>query len=255
MIRSGISITLLCFVLNAGLAQCLSGDCQNGHSTYKFQNGALYEGEMAYGKIHGLGTLRFANGDVYIGYWKSNKREGEGILNGIDGLSYQGTFYNNQLHGTARVYDTEGGYFEGLWEKGVNTTGGAYVHSDGRRQKGYWTATGFKEKKDQSQASTVEYLADCNLVPCGSGRGRMVFDDGSVYTGFFLNGLPDGEVNIPLPVLRNMEMFSLERFTVARSGCPSRLKSFATRACSLATGISGAGVKIKLPLPSLIEID
>jgi hypothetical protein len=193
MIRSGISITLLCFVLNAGLAQCLSGDCQNGHSTYKFQNGALYEGEMAYGKIHGLGTLRFANGDVYIGYWKSNKREGEGILNGIDGLSYQGTFANNQLHGTARVYDTEGGYFEGLWDKGVNTTGGTYVYKDGRRQKGYWTATGFKEQKDQVQASTVEHLADCNLVPCGSGRGRMVFEDGSVYTGFFLNGLPDGD--------------------------------------------------------------
>lgn len=171
-------------------AQCLSGDCQEGQSQYRFPNGALYEGKMQEGRLHGWGTLYFANGDVYRGQWNKNKREGQGILNTADGLSYQGTFFQNQLHGEGRVYDQNGGYFEGLWHDGNNTTKGTYVNADGQRFRGYWTQKGFRAALPTTE---IEVIADCNLVPCGTGKGRMVFPDGSVYTGFFLNGLPDGE--------------------------------------------------------------
>lgn len=193
MTRSVVSVALLCFACIGMDAQCLLGDCQNGYSRYLFKNGAVYEGEMSFGKIHGLGALKFANGDTYKGYWKMNKREGEGILTTADGLSYVGTFSENQLNGTVKVYDLSGGYFEGVWEKGVNTAGGTYVQANGRKIRGYWTDAGFKVDKDPVTTTPEEYIADCNLVPCGSGKGRMVFDDGSVYTGFFLNGIPDGE--------------------------------------------------------------
>lgn len=193
MTRSGISVAFLCLAFSVLDAQCIVGDCQNGFSKYMFKNGAVYEGEMSYGKIHGLGTLKFANGDSYKGYWKMNKREGEGILNTVDGYSYVGTFANNQLHGAVKVYDLDGGYFEGTWDKGINNAGGTYIQADGQKKKGYWSDAGFKIEKESFQSEVVEYLADCNLVPCGSGKGRMVFEDGSVYTGFFLNGLPDGE--------------------------------------------------------------
>jgi hypothetical protein len=193
MIRSGISIVFLCLTLNVIDAQCIVGDCQNGMSKYMFKNGAIYEGEMSYGKIHGMGTLKFANGDIYKGYWKMNKREGEGILNTVEGFSYVGTFTNNQLNGAVKVYDLSGGYFEGMWDKGFNTAGGTYIQSDGKKIKGFWEESGFKIDKTPVKSEAVEYIADCNLVPCGSGKGRMVFEDGSVYTGFFINGLPDGE--------------------------------------------------------------
>ncbi len=193
MIRSGISIALLCLAFNFAAAQCLVGDCQNGFSKYRFQNGAMYEGEMSYGKIHGLGTLKFANGDTYKGYWKMNKREGEGILNTVDGYSYVGTFSNNQLNGAVKVYELSGGYFEGIWDKGVNNAGGTFIQADGHKKKGYWSDSGFKLDKVPIKSEALEYIADCNLVPCGSGKGRMIFEDGSVYTGFFINGLPDGE--------------------------------------------------------------
>ena len=193
MIRSGFFMALLCLCFIHAQSQCLSGNCQSGWSKYRFANGALYEGNMSNGKIHGMGTLWFANGDVYKGYWNMNRREGEGILNTVDGLSYQGTFANNQLHGHARIYDGSGGYFEGTWVNGVNTGGGYYISTDGVKTKGYWTGGGFKAGALPAIQETKEVLADCNLVPCGSGRGRMVFDDGSVYAGFCLNGLPDGE--------------------------------------------------------------
>ena len=193
MFRSFILSALFSLPHIAAIAQCLSGNCQEGKSQYRFQNGALYEGEMSYGKLHGIGTLWFANGDMYKGHWKANKRDGEGILNTIDGITYQGPFLNNQLNGDVRVYDTEGGYFEGQWEKDKNVKEGIYVHADGSREKGFWTDKGFRLKHEFLNTVPIEVLADCNLVPCGSGKGRMVFDDGSVYTGFFLNGLPDGE--------------------------------------------------------------
>lgn len=193
MIRSVLSLGFFCLSLYTIAAQCILGDCQNGFSKFMFANGAIYEGEMSYGKIHGLGTLKFANGDTYKGHWKMNKREGEGILNTVHGFSYVGTFSNNQLHGAVKVYDQSGGYFEGHWEKGTNASPGTYNRADGKKAKGYWSDTGFKVNKEPNTGEAAEYLADCNLVPCGSGRGRMIFDDGSVYTGFFLNGLPDGE--------------------------------------------------------------
>ena len=129
MTRSGISVALLCLAFSVLDAQCILGDCQNGFSKYMFKNGAVYEGEMSYGKVHGLGTLKFANGDSYKGYWKMNKREGEGILNTVDGYSYVGTFANNQLHGAVKVYDLDGGYFEGTWDKGINNAGGTYIQA------------------------------------------------------------------------------------------------------------------------------
>lgn len=193
MYRSGLTLLVLLSSVDFAFTQCISGDCLNGHSKYEYRNGAVYEGMMRNGKIHGLGTLTFVNGDVYRGYWSMNKRQGEGILNTIDGLSYQGTFVDNQLQGSARVYDQAGGCFEGEWDKGVNHKMGTYTAASGQKQKGYWTDGGFAAQPQQKKVETKEYLADCNLVPCGSGKGRMVFDDGSVYVGFFVNGLPDGE--------------------------------------------------------------
>ena len=153
MTRSGISVALLCLAFSVLDAQCIVGDCQNGFSKYMFKNGAVYEGEMSYGKIHGLGTLKFANGDIY-----------KGILNTVDGYSYVGTFANNQLHGAVKVYDLDGGYFEGTWDKGINNAGGTYIQADGQKKKGYWSDAGFKIEKESFQSEVVEYLADCNQV-------------------------------------------------------------------------------------------
>lgn len=185
--------TVVLFSVLTSSAQCLSGDCQNGQSIYVFKNGARYEGQMQYGKLHGMGVLRYANGDVYTGHWKANKREGEGILHTHDGLSYQGSWVSHQLHGPVQVLDTKGGKYEGLWANGENRTAGTYTDASGRKTTGYWADHQFHPGAAEAETVTLEVVADCNLVPCGSGKGRMVFDDGSVYTGFFLNGMPDGE--------------------------------------------------------------
>ncbi len=194
MFRTGLLLISLFISTHLSFSQCLSGNCQNGIGKFRFQNGAVYEGHMVYGQLNGIGTLHYTNGDVYSGSWKMNKREGEGVLMNKSGLSYQGTFLNNQLNGKIKVTDSNHGYFEGDWINGQPHGSGKYISSEGSVKNGEWTNDGFVENNNQPGVDDhIEYIADCNLVPCASGKGRLILDDGSTYTGLFSNGLPQGD--------------------------------------------------------------
>lgn len=193
MLRTGLLVSIALFSIQLGFSQCLSGNCENGPSKFRFQNGAVYEGHMSYGKLDGTGTLRYANGDIYSGKWNMNKREGQGTLTTKNGLKYQGTFSNNQLHGMTKVFDQKGGYYEGLWIAGHAEGMGKYISPNGTSKTGMWSESGLVTTATPTQKEVKEYIADCNLVPCGFGKGKLTLEDGSVYKGNFANGLPDGE--------------------------------------------------------------
>ena len=99
MYKTGFVVILLCLAFTTLSAQCLSGNCQNGVGKFRFQNGALYEGQMTYSKLNGIGKLRYANGDLYDGHWVMNQRHGKGVIKTHDGYTYEGNFVNNQLQG------------------------------------------------------------------------------------------------------------------------------------------------------------
>ncbi len=174
-------------------AQCLSGDCQSGTGRYRFSNGALYEGQMSFGKLHGTGKLIYSNGDMYEGGWNLNRREGQGILQTADGLIYDGRFIHNQLDGLVKVYDKKGGYFEGTWKDGQPIGTGVYISRD-NSVPCIWTGNTYLVINQNTIPARAENdFTDCNLIPCNCDKGRFVFNDGSVFTGSFKNGLPDGE--------------------------------------------------------------
>ncbi len=194
MLRTGLLLLCVCISLQFGFTQCLSGNCYTGTGKFRFQNGALYEGHMSYGRLSGTGTLTYTNGDRYTGNWNLNKREGDGVLKTKDGFTYQGQFNNNQLNGRIKVTDTRGGYFEGDWANGQPVGEGRYVASDGSIQSGEWSEKGFVQTLHLTTTNEPsDYIPDCNIVPCGSGKGRLIFDDGSEYTGQFSNGFPEGD--------------------------------------------------------------
>lgn len=47
----------------------------SGFGTYRFADGATYEGVMRDNWPDGEGTARYANGGVYVGRWKKGKYE------------------------------------------------------------------------------------------------------------------------------------------------------------------------------------
>src|SRR5688500_12097214 len=103
MLRTGLLLISLCILSQSGFTQCLAGNCQHGYSKFRFQNGAVYEGHMSYGKLNGDGTLKYRNGDIYKGKWKLNKRDGQGILTTTRSFRYQRVFDYIQLYGDVIV--------------------------------------------------------------------------------------------------------------------------------------------------------
>ena len=58
---------------NAGFAECIEGDCNNGYGTFTWTDGAKYVGEFKEGSMHGRGTYITTDGSTYTGEFKDGK--------------------------------------------------------------------------------------------------------------------------------------------------------------------------------------
>ena len=67
------------------MAECISGNCQNGYGTYSYFNGEQYIGEWKNHKYDGQGTFIGVDGQKYVGRWKNNKKNGQGTTSWPDG--------------------------------------------------------------------------------------------------------------------------------------------------------------------------
>ena len=83
-------------VISFGQTGCISGDCDNGSGTWRWESGATYTGEFENGIRNGYGYFRFSNGDEYIGNWKNSRRHGYGVY-----------FYNNKNNTKHKKYAGE----------------------------------------------------------------------------------------------------------------------------------------------------
>ena len=198
-------------------AQCLQGNCQNGHGTFVFKSGAKYMGDFKNGIIDGQGILYFSNGDKYIGQWKKQYRAGKGKLIFANGNTFQGTFEKNEFKKGVMTY-ANGDHYEGQWhgnqpegsgiysfKNGDLYTGtfvdgqmhgeGSMEYADGRVHKGSWQNGECTTDKPTAIAAAdiaEKNLPNCNKTYCGSGRGIFHYRDGSKYVGDFKDGQPDG---------------------------------------------------------------
>ncbi len=94
-----ILITL--FSLNSLLyAECISGDCNNGHGTSKDSIGSKYVGQFKDGEFDGEGTYFWPNGaGKYVGQWKNGKMHGRGTIFYSNGNIVTGEFKENAYMG------------------------------------------------------------------------------------------------------------------------------------------------------------
>jgi hypothetical protein len=114
-----------------------------------------YDGHWKYNTKHGFGTMYYINDNksikvMYRGYWKNDKREGKnGTMKYKDGTVYDGQWNNDQRHGVGFMY---------------------YDYTDKLGKSGKLTYSGnWKNNKIH-------------------GEGTMEYDDGSVFSGHWVNG-------------------------------------------------------------------
>lgn len=91
------SLTSLLFILllsNSAIAQCLTGDCENGQGYFRTADSSIYNGYFNSGKMNGEGTYYSSNGDLYVGQFRNNKYHGEGTLYQTDGTIQKGKWDN-----------------------------------------------------------------------------------------------------------------------------------------------------------------
>lgn len=158
---------LFLFGINTNVnAQCVSGDCIDGHGTFKWLSGATYTGEFVNGNRTGYGKYTFSNGDNYIGEWQNNERHGYGAYTYNDNSgykSYAGEWQNNNRSGMGIIF---------------------YNDEKVKNRFGLWEANTFIHKYEK---------IGCLSGDCINNEGTYVWNDGGRYHGTFKNGKRIGE--------------------------------------------------------------
>jgi hypothetical protein len=187
-------------------------------------NGNIYTGTFAADKPAGQGTMDFKNGDRYVGLWSSDLPNGKGSYYTALGERYVGEFVNGHYEGEGTYYYKDGSVYQGHWKKSKRNGTGELKDKDGKITLGEWVndvalkifeeeeliaeekvelpTSGQTAKPQPEPAPGVtpdvqtiveETLPDCNNTFCESGKGKLLYADGSKYVGDFVDGEPKGQ--------------------------------------------------------------
>ena len=137
------------------LANCISGNCNNGKGTYLFKDGSKYIGTFLRSKPHGNGIFTVINGNKYEGEFYQGKKNGKGKMNFATGDVYVGTFSSGVFSGSGKMVYRNGDTYTGYWVNGKSSGKGRYTFSEGDFYvggflDGEFSGIGKLERKDGS---------------------------------------------------------------------------------------------------------
>ena len=188
--------------------------CKN--VTKFYENGDIYEGELAFGEPNKHGKLEFtikeipytyvgefSNGQKegkgnlfskdnkfnYDGEWKNDKYDGFGALYD-DGEKYTGDFKNGKFNGKGTLYKTngdilEGEFFEGQLKKGTISYKNGEKY-EGQLEKGVINGKGTYKYKNGD-------VFKGKFIEGKKQFGIYEYSEGGKYEGYFENELFNGE--------------------------------------------------------------
>ena len=163
-----ISISLLLSLWSPTLsAQCISGDCENGHGTFLWPNGDEYAGLWKNGNMDGQGTYHYGKdsefeGDKYMGESKNNNNHGQGTYYYKNGDKYVGEWKDGKEDGQGTFYYNSGDKYVGGWKDGMFSGHGTYTYGLGSKWLGAKYVGAWKD--DKKNGKGTYYTADGNAV-------------------------------------------------------------------------------------------
>ncbi|NIN37085.1 MAG: peptidase C13 [Gammaproteobacteria bacterium] len=131
-------------------------------------DGAIYDGEMQHGVIHGQGRMRWPNGDIYQGEFENGLFHGQGRYESSNGVVYSGQFANGRFTGMGTIRYSGDRYYQGEVKDWEQHGHGTYVDAD------------------------MEYTGDF-VEGRFEGTGTFQMANGDVYSGQFKKGELDGQ--------------------------------------------------------------
>ena len=160
----------------------------HGHGTFRFADGAVYEGELKDGFPNGHGTFRSSDG-VYEGEYKDGKPHGQGVMRHADFIIYEGQFRDGQYHGHGIFRWESGEVYEGEFENGASHGRGVLRSPDGKVYEGQFRC-------GDPSGHGILRLPDGSVLEgefqygMANGHGVLRFPDGRVYEREYKNGVP-----------------------------------------------------------------
>ena len=140
-------------------------------------------------------AYEFKNNIIYKGSWNINnyKKEGFGILIDEEGNKYIGYFQDDLMNGKGRLFNKEGDYFEGNFEKG-DFKEGKLILKSGYKLEGVFINGKINGKGKESLNNIFNYEGNF-MNGKRNGEGIYKWEDGSIYNGNFINGEINGKGN------------------------------------------------------------
>ncbi len=223
MKKIGVTAWIIFLLANCGIAQCLSGDCQNGKGVLLYADGDRYIGDFWKSQKHGKGTFYYKNGSRYQGHWANDLPHGEGFKLFKDGTRLEGLWEKGRLIkrveqiGRMEEYVARGGEGAGCISGDCRNGKGIYIYPSGAIYIGEF-------RNGEIHGVGVCYYSDGSkyqgewMHRYPEGKGTKTYPDGRKRTGSWKTGQPVDQVgNLVAEVINNEE--SNSDGTEIQSGC------------------------------------
>lgn len=167
-------------------AQCLSGNCRDGEGECSYADGSVYRGSFQSGLRHGIGSMQYPDGSVFFGRWENDEKTGEGTSLFSDGSEFKGIFKNGQPDGEGIFIASDGVLKKVCFREGklISSSPIDFEKVQGTVRYGTVLALG--------GVYTGWYggIRATGFIP--ERRGRIRWEDGSIYSGQWNNGKMHG---------------------------------------------------------------
>lgn len=170
-----------------------------------YSDGDYYEGEYVYGSRHGRGVYHHSNSDRFEGDYKFGKRTGLGTFTSHRGSSYTGEFLKGRRHGKGKLLIPGILLYDGHYKEDKFHGQGLLRYTGGRYPS--VSKPQFELLQPVDEEAIQEYDGEFSHGT-RSGKGSLLYIDGSKYVGDFLQGLRHGRGELRPPEQTSPSMAS-----------------------------------------------
>ncbi|ESW34790.1 hypothetical protein PHAVU_001G181400 [Phaseolus vulgaris] len=188
----GFSVGQLLLPNGESYSGSLYGNVYEGHGTYVWFDGCVYEGEWRRGTRNGYGKIRWPSGAEYEGDFSGGYIHGTGRYIRSDKLTYKGRWRLNLKHGLGYEVYPNGDTFEGSWMQGTPEGPGKYTWTNGNVYVGNMKGGIMSGKGTLTWINGDSYEGNW-LNGMMHGFGVYTCSDGGCYVGTWAFGLKDGK--------------------------------------------------------------